>query len=344
MPTLVSHPDAVTPEWLSDVLGAEVVSAEGTRIGTGQIGMCVRFALSYAGAPGPASVVCKFGSPDPTSAAAGVTSGTYEREVAFYTELATTVDVARAACWYAAVAAGTADTVVVLEDLAPAEQGDQVAGASPADVELAVEQAARLHGPRWGDPALAEVAWMGPPFTVDAASWELLWMVFTGWHDLDPVTLAAGRAMIDTWGWESRLPDTVVHGDFRLDNLLFRAEPDVGPARCVTVADWQTVRRGPGLEDVAYLIGTSFADADVRRAHERDLVARYHRALTGYGVDLPFDDCWTEYRRHAFAGLAMAVVAGVTVGRTARGDAMFRAMATRSARMATDLDTAALLR
>lgn len=339
MPTLVTHPDAVTPAWLSEVLGADVADVAGTRIGTGQIGMCVRFALDYAGTPGPASVVCKFGSPDPTSAAAGVTSGTYEREVAFYTELAPTLDVARAHCWYAAVTPGTADTVVVLEDLAPAEQGDQVAGAPLVDVALAVEQAARLHGPRWADPTLADVPWMGPPFTVDHASWEFLWMVFCDWHDLDPVTLAAGRAMIDTWGWQSALPDTVVHGDFRLDNLLFRSEPE----RQVTVADWQTVRRGPGLEDVAYLIGTSFADPDERRAHERDLVAGYHRTLTGYGVDLSFDDCWEEYRRHAFAGLAMAVVAGVTVGRTDRGDAMFKAMATRSAQMAADLGTAELL-
>ena len=40
---------------------------------------------------------------------------------------------------------GRAEGVLVLEDLAPAEQGDQIAGCTVGQAELAVDEAARLH-------------------------------------------------------------------------------------------------------------------------------------------------------------------------------------------------------
>ena len=78
--------------------------------------------------PGPASIVCKFSSRDPQSASTGVQTLTYETEVAFYRDLAHTVDVSRPHCYLAALESGTANVVVVMEDLAPAEQGDQIVG------------------------------------------------------------------------------------------------------------------------------------------------------------------------------------------------------------------------
>ena len=53
---------------------------------------------------------------------------TYETEVAFYRDLALTVDISRPRCHFAEVRSGTADVVLVMEDIAPAEQGDQIAG------------------------------------------------------------------------------------------------------------------------------------------------------------------------------------------------------------------------
>ena len=96
MPALVSRPEQVTPQWLTDVLreagalgiDSRVVAFDATPIGTGQVGANVRFALDYDGSPGPPTVVCKFASADPDSAAAGVSTLTYETEVAFYRHLA----------------------------------------------------------------------------------------------------------------------------------------------------------------------------------------------------------------------------------------------------------------
>ena len=49
----------------------------------------------------------------------------------------------------------------MMEDLAPAEQGDQLGGCSADDAALAMEQAAHLHGPRWDDPTLRNFDFLG---------------------------------------------------------------------------------------------------------------------------------------------------------------------------------------
>ncbi|MGH8996959.1 MAG: phosphotransferase family protein, partial [Acidimicrobiales bacterium] len=229
-------PGGVTPAWLTEVLRSDgaigdasaVVASRSTSIGTGQVGDNVRFELDYEGPAGPASVVCKFGSSDPASAAAGVSMHLYETEVAFYTELAATVDVARPHCYFAAVTPGTADAALVMEDLAPAVPGDQITGCSVAEAERAVDEAARLHGPRWGDPSLAEMAWLARegeggglemmmPFVWDSYVERYQSAVL-------PVTREAAKAMADLGPLMAGRPGTPrcpTHYDFRLDNMLF---------------------------------------------------------------------------------------------------------------------------
>jgi hypothetical protein len=356
-PHLVSRPDDVTPQWLTDVLrhadaisnDTKVVGAHGKAIGTGQVGASVRYTLTYEGDnAGPATLVCKFASADPDSASAGINSATYETEAAFYRELASTVDVSRPVCFFADAVPGTADTVIVLADLAPAEQGDQIAGATVTQVELAIDEAAKLHGPRWNDAGLLQMPWM----VRDRSEWVRTMMptLFDAFVEryrdtLDPLTLEVGRRLIDglehLWAYRP-VAFAPAHGDFRLDNLLFDATGTTNP---ITVVDWQTVRLGVGANDVGYLMGNSFADPAVRRAEEERLVARYHAGLMAYGISgYSLDRCWYEYRCAGYSSLIMAIVAGMTVGRTERGDRMFVAMADRSAHLAHDVDTAGALR
>ena len=358
-PPLVADPDLVTPEWLTHVLrhagaidaAAKVSSFEASSIGTGQVGANVRYALSYdpTGPRGPATVVGKFSSRDEASAAAGVATLTYETEVAFYRELAHTVDISRPRCHFAELRSGTADVVLVMEDIAPAEQGDQIAGCTEQQASLAVEEAARLHGPRWGDPTLNELSWLDRGGTVEAmaAMYEAVWGAFTERYRamLDPVTLAAGpqfAALAPRLLADRSSPRSPVHSDYRLDNMLFGTG---GAARPLTVVDWQTVRLDVGTTDVAYFLGSAL-EPERRRSCERDLLVRYHRALVeDYGVsDYPFDHCWRDYVRSSYGSLLMAVFASMMVGRTDRGDAMFMAMANRSAQMAADLDAPAVIK
>ena len=77
--------------------------------------------------------------------------------------------------------------------------------------------------------------------------------------------------------------------------------------------------------------------------HERALVDRYADAVRAHGVELDSDDLWTGYRRSAFAGLIMAIVASALVRQTDRGDEMFLAMAERPAVQVRDLDAESLV-
>jgi hypothetical protein len=349
-PPLVARPEAATPDWLTSVLrhagalgqDSRVASIDWQSIGTGQVGSNVRFLLGYEGEPGPPSLVGKFASEDPDSASAGVNTLTYETEVAFYRDIAPTVEVSRPRCYFAAVEAGTANVVLILEDLHPAQQGDQLAGCTVEQAELAVTEAARLHGPRWADPALEAVPWLARERGGDLfAVLPTLWQGFVERYGqfLAPVTLDQGPRLMELFPL-IRTPDaprpTPVHGDFRLDNMLFDPTGQRAP---VTVVDWQTVSLGVGTSDVAYFLGNCFADPGVRRANEQRLLQQYHQVLTSYGVaGYPLEQCWDDYRRSSYASMLMAIFASMIVGRTDRGDQMFVAMADRSAQMAADLD------
>ncbi|MEH6660234.1 MAG: phosphotransferase, partial [Parasphingorhabdus sp.] len=128
---------------------------------------------------------------------------------------------------------------------------------------------------------------------------------------------------------------TVTHGDMRLDNILFHAD-----GRIAALVDWQTCSLGNPANDVAYLIGTSFADPEERRKQEEKLVKTY---LSNRPNAPAFEIFWDEYRRHAFSGFLMAINASLHVEQTERGDRMFAAMAERPAQMAIDLDSLGLL-
>lgn len=116
---------------------------------------------------------------------------------------------------------------------------------------------------------------------------------------------------------------SVIHGDYRLDNLL------VAPDGSVTVVDWQSVSIGLPARDLAYFCSTSLT-IDDRRAHEDELVRAYHDALVGHGVtDHPFDECLDDYR-FSMASVPLFLVLGAAYGTpTERGDDMFVALAER---------------
>lgn len=358
-PPLVERPEAVDDAWLTDALHASgaldpdaaVVGFTTEPVGTGQMGDSVRFRLEYSGPAGdaPASVVGKFAAADDRSRATGIAMRTYEVEVRFYQELAATLDVRAPRCHHADVEPVTGTFVLLMEDLAPAEQGDQMAGCDPDRAAAALAELARLHAPRWGDPALEELEWLHRTTdqSVQVGSMLLpgLWPGFVDRYAdrLDADALALGERLLARIGdylAHRPRPWTVQHGDFRLDNLLFRTGEE---GHSVVVVDWQTVVLGPGGVDASYFLGAGLLP-EVRRAHERELLAEYHGRLVAAGVGgYDLETCFADYRRHAFAGFLMAVGASMMVEQTARGDDMFVAMASRHARQALDLESEALL-
>jgi aminoglycoside phosphotransferase (APT) family kinase protein len=120
-------------------------------------------------------------------------------------------------------------------------------------------------------------------------------------------------------------PRTLVHGDFRLDNLLF------GDEGAATAIDWQLAAWGRGPYDLAFFLAGSL-ETDVRRAIEDDVVDRYHAGLVARGVtDYALEQCRHDYRLGHVLNLPNPVTALVAVsGGNERGAALLRANARRA--------------
>lgn len=159
-------PDDVDTAFLGRALGLEAPPDDLTLspVGTGQMGVCVR--ARWSDPDGVRSVLVKLPAADPATRA--LVAGAYRTEVRFYTEIAPTLAIRVPACHHAAVDDDGA-FVLVLEDLAPRVQGDQIAGASPAEALDAAVNLAGLHGPRWCDPGLDAIEGLAAAGPDDAA-------------------------------------------------------------------------------------------------------------------------------------------------------------------------------
>ncbi|MFZ9290000.1 MAG: phosphotransferase [Ilumatobacteraceae bacterium] len=349
---------------LASRLGTARVEAVVTEpIGTGQMSESRRLHLTYS-APCdlPTTMIAKFPSDDPRSRATGKATRCYEVEASFYRDLRDALDVGAPRCYFVERDDATDDFLLLLEDFAPCRQGDQIKGCTLHEAEACIDELVRLHGPLWNSPFLATLPWLNRSSDSDrSGSQALMRQVFPGFlaryaDRLDPHARRVGEEFVrDAGGYFRRtLPHrTVVHGDFRLDNLLFRAAGGAtegaggagagSTAGGVGVVDFQTVTHACGPQDLAYFIGAGLT-TEARRTYERDLVARWAEELRRYGVQLRADDAWLEYRRYAFAGFVMAVVASMIVKQTPRGDEMFMAMANRHGVHAADLDSLSAVR
>ena len=344
MTAIIDSPDELSRDWLSGALGHEVAAYEVAPVGTGQMGSCHRIVLDGDAAL-PTSVLLKLPSAD--AGTRQMVTGAYRSEIRFYTELLSTVDVRTPACLMATAVDDDGRFSMVLQDMSPAVQGDQIAGCTPAQAHDAAINLAGLHGPRWNDPTLHELDWITLSGPDDAS---LLASVHGSATDtfleqlgdaISPQTretLLGCVEVSEAWSLARQSERFgIVHGDYRLDNLLFA--PDGGDGPAVTAIDWQTLSLGLPVRDLAYLVGTGLS-IDDRRAHEREIVEAYHRALTAYGVtDYPLETCWDDYRFAMLQGPLVSVFGCAYGARTERGDAMFAAMVERSCTAMSDLDT-----
>lgn len=354
-PSIPASPAEVTAEWLSRVLGDEgrpvmIDAVEISPIGTGQTGATYRLAVRYAENTTqlPDSFVIKL--PAQEEAVRERVALSYRSEHAFYTGVADTVAVPLPRCYYCALAGDGAEFALLLADMAPAEQGDQIVGCTVDEARLAVTALAGLHGPRWCDPAWLSFAGTVMPKPDEAAA-----------RGLGDITRLAAQTTVDKLGdrmdpadratvlesaeaiadWLLGSPErfSLLHGDYRADNLLF----DPGRTR-VTVVDWQTLGVGLPARDLAYFTATSLSPDD-RAAHEQDLVALYRRALERYGVrDYDAETCWQDYRFGMLQVPLITTLGFAFSAATDRGDDMVLAMLARGSRAIRELGTLDLVR
>ncbi len=343
----VERPDDLTADWLTANLGAGRVSGFTVeRIGTGQMSECYRVALTYDEGEGPSSVVLKVAASDPMSRGTGQALGLYEREVRFYADVAprlTSADSPIAQCYHASYEPATGIFTLLLDDDAPAEVGDEIRGAAIDDAKLALRQLGRLHGPLVGSDALADAAWLNRESPMNQAVITGLFNGFTARYGeaITPQQRLVGQRLVDSFdaylaeeAGDERVKG-LVHGDYRLDNMLFGR---LGSLRELTVVDWQTVTWGPAFTDVAYFLGCALTTED-RRAHYNELLDAYYQGL-GENPPVTLDQVREGARRQSFFGVMMAIVSSMLVERSERGDRMFLTMLDRHSSHV--LDTGAL--
>jgi aminoglycoside phosphotransferase (APT) family kinase protein len=304
----------------------------------------LRLCYQPAGA-GPPTCVVKLTAASSASRTAAKMTRAYEIETRFYQHLASVLPVRSPHCYVSCYDERSGAFTLLLEDVGSGRVADPGASCDLGDVERAVDQLAALHGPMWENPALASLPWL-PRHDGPDAAWmaSLVRSVYPRFlrrfqDRLRPqvIDLLDGFVpKVEQYLRDRPGPRTVVHGDFRADNLVV----DKGQ---ITVLDWQTAAREPAATDLSYFLGAS-VDVGQRREIERSVLRRYIGALSNYGVAVSIDDCWRDYRRYAFGGLLMSIVGSTLVAPTDRGDDMFATMANRHGMHALDLDSSSFLR
>ncbi len=333
------------PAWIAAQLATDTATPTASFagfIGTGQIGRNARFTLEWPDdGAGPDSVVVKVPADDPGVRAIGFDQGLYPKECTFYEELVDLVDVRTPRPLAVDIDADALDFALVLEDMAGSEAGDQFREATDAELAVAVEQAAALHGPLWGTdhPALDRLRSQDGE---RGSTRELLGMFLAGCLDrltgrLDDHTVPVLERFVelaDVWVDRPVATPSLLHSDFRPDNFLFGRADD---APALAVVDWQTVTVGASVSDVAYLLGAAVEPAR-RREIEHDLLETYRGHLATYGVDYPADLSWDEYALGSFHGVVVGILATLMATETERGNELFALMLNRHAQHVLDVE------
>ncbi len=300
-------PESLSAAWLTAALRgvvlqrANVASIHVEPAGKGMAGRVVRVRLTYdiPEDQAPVTLIAKFPSSAPATREIASRLRIYEREQHFYDTLAERVGVPVPAMYF-----GVADglsAVLLLEDVTGARAGDLLRGCSLSEASAIVEQIAGMHAAWWQSAELRDQRWLPTPndpsvTALGVAEGPGAWRSFEGrfGRHMPPVILRLGATLSRDQSVVDRLstaPQTLVHGDLRVNNVLF--DEAGGPRAFI---DWQTAVRGRGPIDIANLFVSSLQPND-RALAERELLPQYHELLVEGGVrDYSYDDCWLDYR------------------------------------------------
>jgi hypothetical protein len=349
----------ITPEWLTDAFAESGTSAvpvaavNATRIGEGVgfIGEIHRIAITYtdpvaaAAAGAPSTVVSKIPTQDPGGRMIGTMLRLYEKESGFYRHLAKDSPVAVPACFYNGADVDNQQWCLLLEDMHAYEVGDQLQPCNLDQARTLISAMAKIHA-RWGDGRADELTWL--PRIDDPSNSAMVAM----YDDCLPIAMARYSHMVPEymteWGkrfaphalkWVSDYasqPNTVTHGDFRTDNIVFSP---TAPLTDFAFLDWQLTGRGPGATDLYYFLALSL-DPDVSCGHFDELVDLYLAEVTAAGSTPPSRDVLLHQMRGI--GLFYSVLGVVTMATldtaNARGEELFLSMWKRAVPFAERLD------
>jgi hypothetical protein len=349
--------EEITPAWLTALLresgtlgDARItdIAVEPIGIGVGFLGQLSRLRVRYdrSGPELPPTLIGKLPTLDPGGRQICQLFKFYEREIRFYRELPGRIPVRVPRCYASVMDVDADDFMILLEDFGALPMGDDAAGCSPAQADVAVRTIAGLHAAWWASAELDGLDWV--PMSnapvhqfAEPAYQQSLEPFLTLFGDhLSPrmraITERLAKHVVDLLDLLARPPITVAHGDYRLDNMFFDG------AR-VAAIDWQIAFRGSGAFDLAYFL-SGCLDPTVRRAEEMRLVRLWYELASGGRSGFTFDDALLAYRRAVLYCHVYTVIAtGSLNASNERGMAVFRAWLHRRSAAIEDLDAGALM-
>ncbi len=350
---MILSPDQLTVEWIASLLAqtGHLSSQKLTKIqldtigeGAGMMSSLARLHLTYdATGSAPATLVVKSPAVVEANRQVAVNFRTYEREALFFRELADSCLARTPDVLFCEVDAEQ-DFLIIMEDLDDYRLGDQVKGADLADTKICIAELARLHASFWNKvddlswvPAIAHSHHADIMLPGTQAGWPVSLEVF---GHVMPVSV---QEMIEPFklglpGLQDHLntaPRTLLHGDFRLENLFF----GTGDQAPLIIFDWQGPLLGRGIDEVAFFLAQN-TKTEVRREHERVLVAEYVTELERLGVnDYDAETAWNDYRLAVLYNWAYVVlVSGTLDTDNPHARAWMTQMVKRNAQAIVDLD------
>ena len=205
----------------------------------------------------------------------------YIREHGFYRDLAYAVPMNVPTCW---VNLTEGDRHFLLIDFVDGVKGDILAGTTFAVMKRLVGDLAKLHGRYWMDERLKDFAWVldwrEPSMLTGVAILQQGWAdVTTREPELVPSDLKRACQVtlddVERWlGAYADRPWTFIHGDYELDNMLFRGDD-------VVIVDWQGCMRSFPGADLGFFLASSATDESVER--EDELLEHYRSELAAAG-------------------------------------------------------------
>jgi len=335
--------DDVTATWMSEALGVGIDSIDVQTIAAGEgfMGQLARVRIASTDAAAPTSVIVKLPTADPGGHMIGQMMRVWEREHHFYRELAPLMGIRVPA----ALVNIAEPPCLVLEDLSPAVAGDHVAGATLDQAERAVDTLAQFHAAWFERPLLQDLSWMpgldDPQILTIGPMFEVGWPMFLErFGESVPERCLRWCEQfvggIPDWiAGHVDEPITLVHGDYRLDNLFFADDGTVA------VIDWQLAMRAPGQTDLVYFCANNLT-VEMRREHDRALIERYVAELHRLGVPsdaVTVSSVWQGYREGLmFYGVSFGASLLTIDPSNERGVALFEALVHRTFAALDDLD------
>jgi aminoglycoside/choline kinase family phosphotransferase len=275
--------------------------------------------------------------------------GYYDAEHHFYRDVATGAGIRTPRCWYTDGDAESGLYVLLIEHVGHLDIVDQSVGLDAGKAESVLRHLGALHGRNWQSSDLLGHEWLPVGYGEAIRVYGLLMNdAWPAWSDavrgvISPADLALAELfvqqydrLIDAWADE---PWTLVHRDFRVDNMAFDGDEPV-------VFDWGAVARGGNLYDVAYFLGGS-VETHVRRPAQAGLLRSYREALAAAGGPTYDDDHFEQVLRvNALFCLIVPIMGGGNVldAKDHRGEELIATMLRRTFELLHDLDAAREIR